>query len=178
MDLMELGAIGELVGGVAVIGSLIYLALQVRQSNEHARQTLELERSQANREMSGHFAEVFGSLRDAGLMSLVRRAMSDWSALSRSEQGQVAAWVGALHIHTVSTFLARQQGLMDEDFADAWIDWYVSYLKTPGLTEWWSRTRPTHHPRFVTHIEERLLSPNSPSPVHTVLSWYEANGEA
>ena len=32
MNIMELGAIGELVGGVAVVGSLIYLALQVRQS--------------------------------------------------------------------------------------------------------------------------------------------------
>ncbi len=32
MDIMELGAIGELVGGVAVIGSLLYVGLQVRQS--------------------------------------------------------------------------------------------------------------------------------------------------
>ncbi len=37
MDIMELGAIGELVGGVAVIGSLIYLGLQVRQSNAIAK---------------------------------------------------------------------------------------------------------------------------------------------
>ena len=37
MDIMELGAIGELVGGVAVIGSLIYVGLQVRQSNEVAK---------------------------------------------------------------------------------------------------------------------------------------------
>ena len=34
MDIMELGAIGELVGGVAVIGSLLYVGLQVRQSNQ------------------------------------------------------------------------------------------------------------------------------------------------
>ena len=32
MDIMELGAIGELVGGVAVIATLIYLALQVREN--------------------------------------------------------------------------------------------------------------------------------------------------
>ena len=34
MDIMELGAIGELVGGVAVIVSLIYVGLQVRQANK------------------------------------------------------------------------------------------------------------------------------------------------
>ena len=37
MDIMELGAIGELVGGVAVIASLIYVGFQVRQSNSVAR---------------------------------------------------------------------------------------------------------------------------------------------
>ena len=31
MDIMELGAIGELVGGVAVLATLIYLATQLRQ---------------------------------------------------------------------------------------------------------------------------------------------------
>ena len=31
MDIMELGAIGELIGGVAVIATLIYLARQIRQ---------------------------------------------------------------------------------------------------------------------------------------------------
>ena len=36
MDIMELGAIGELVGGVAVLATLIYLALQVRHGNSLA----------------------------------------------------------------------------------------------------------------------------------------------
>ncbi len=33
MDIMELGAIGELVGGVAVIGSLLFVGMQVRRGN-------------------------------------------------------------------------------------------------------------------------------------------------
>jgi len=37
MDIIELGAVGELVGGFAVIGSLIYLGFQVRQSAVAAR---------------------------------------------------------------------------------------------------------------------------------------------
>ena len=34
MDIMALGAIGELVGGVAVIATLVYLAVQVRHATE------------------------------------------------------------------------------------------------------------------------------------------------
>ena len=37
MDIMELGAIGELVGGAAVLVTLIYLALQVRNSAQEQR---------------------------------------------------------------------------------------------------------------------------------------------
>ena len=36
MDIMELGAIGELVGGVAVIATLVYLAMQIRSSQKTA----------------------------------------------------------------------------------------------------------------------------------------------
>ncbi len=39
MDIMELGAIGELVGGVAVIASLIYVGLQVRHGSRAAQQS-------------------------------------------------------------------------------------------------------------------------------------------
>ena len=36
MDIMALGAIGELVGGAAVVASLIYVGLQVRQANRQS----------------------------------------------------------------------------------------------------------------------------------------------
>ena len=37
MNIVELGAIGELVGGVAVIGSLVFVGMQLRESNQRAK---------------------------------------------------------------------------------------------------------------------------------------------
>ena len=37
MDILELGAIGELVGALAVVGSLLFVGLQMRQSNRLSR---------------------------------------------------------------------------------------------------------------------------------------------
>ena len=68
--------------------------------------------------------------------------------------------------------LARDQGLMDEDFANAWTDWYVSFLKCPGLGNWWNQTRATHHPGFVKHVEERLASNSGPKPVQQTYTWF------
>ena len=39
MSIMELGALGEFVGSVLVLGTLVYLAVQVRQGIAHARFT-------------------------------------------------------------------------------------------------------------------------------------------
>ena len=52
MQIMELGAIGELVGGVAVVASLIFVGLQVRQSNRQARED-------AAREIQGQYDRLF-----------------------------------------------------------------------------------------------------------------------
>ena len=45
MNIMELGAIGELAGGVAVIASLIYVGLQGRQGNRFDMFMIQLFRS-------------------------------------------------------------------------------------------------------------------------------------
>lgn len=40
MTIQELGAIGELIGGVAVIATLIYLTIQTRQAKQHTKRRL------------------------------------------------------------------------------------------------------------------------------------------
>jgi len=64
MDIPELGAIGELVGGVAVIVSLVFVGLQVRHSNRLAQGAAELEMGRMNMDylnagVHGDFAGVF-----------------------------------------------------------------------------------------------------------------------
>ena len=43
MDWVALGAIGEFVGGVVVIATIVYLALQLRNSNRQAQASAELQ---------------------------------------------------------------------------------------------------------------------------------------
>ena len=41
MDILELGAAGELVGGVAVVASLVYVGLQIRHNTAATRKYIE-----------------------------------------------------------------------------------------------------------------------------------------
>ena len=80
MDITELGAIGELVGGFAVIASLVYVGLQVRQSAIATR--VGHQRSSSNA-----WTTVTAPLHsDAGLSSLFARALDDSESLSRDER--------------------------------------------------------------------------------------------
>ena len=57
MDIMELGAIGELVGGVAVIASLIFVGAQVRQNT----MSLKTANAQSLADTALHFSTLLGS---------------------------------------------------------------------------------------------------------------------
>ncbi len=90
MDIMELGAIGEMVGGVAVLATLIYLAVQVRQGNK-------TERAQAHRSWTREMNHAFFSpLQEPEFANMVRRAGEDFASLSGDEQLAVSAFWAAI----------------------------------------------------------------------------------
>lgn len=84
IDIMELGAIGELVGGLAVVGSLIYLAAQVRQSNR-------LEKAESSRAATRDYINTMQWMDT----SLFRRGAVDFSQLSKDDQMQFHNWLAA-----------------------------------------------------------------------------------
>ena len=86
MDIMELGAIGELVGGVAVIGSLIYVGLQVRQSNHQNS-------SESTRALMLAYNGVLKELSESSFADLFRRGSYDYAALPRTDQTRLSSWL-------------------------------------------------------------------------------------
>ena len=44
MTIQDLGALGDMIGGVAVVASLIYLAIQIRQNTHQISQNVEVTR--------------------------------------------------------------------------------------------------------------------------------------
>ena len=104
MDINELGAIGELVGGVAVIASLIYVGLQVRQSNNLARGAAELEVGRMNMEYTRLGAE-------GDYATIYSRAVIEPENVSHGER-QRAIWALGMWFHTAQAFRQFRRGLL------------------------------------------------------------------
>ena len=151
MDIMELGAIGELVGGVAVIASLIYVGLQVRQSNQ-------INRADSVRSFVRDYNVLLYKL--AEYEDIMRRGSVDFDGMTKADQTKV-------HLLLLSQFmLGLGDSIASPDRADRlarFVDGAVaSSLSTPGFKQWWGRFRGLPQvlaPEYVDHLER--LAPNS-----------------
>ena len=169
MTIQELGALGELIGGAAVIATLIYLAVQVRQSTqsiENARllglaQTYQM-RSDALQAMlvqasdSEYIGPIITKLTEHGYPGDV----SSLETLTREERGRFRQWHIAQISHWDNMHFQYQQGFLDEEY-------YQDVLKprVARLAPIWKALRVTAGRRSFEAQLERLLARDTPDAV-------------
>jgi hypothetical protein len=125
MTLMELGALGEFVGAIAVVITLVYLAVQIRQSNQAMRESRRLAlaqtyqmRADALQEMlvraaeSEHIAPIIAKLTGLGYPEDV----GSLAELTPLERGRFRLWQIAQQTHWDNMFYQYQQGYLDPEY--------------------------------------------------------------
>lgn len=140
MNLQDWGAVGELLGAVAVVLTLIYLAKQIRlhtNALEESRrlalaQTYQM-RSDALQEMlvraadSEHIGPIIIKLTSLGYPEDV----SALDQLSTEERGRFRLWQIAQETHWDNMFYQYQQGFLDEEY---YLDGFQQRVRRLGPT--------------------------------------------
>ncbi len=166
MDIMELGAIGELVGGVAVLVTLIYLAVQVRQGNKvGSRESYRAWVSEIN-------TVLFEPQRNPEFIELFQRANSDWDSLSPRDQGRVNAVYAPLFLLFQEVFAQSEKGDVDEHLTRQLDTIAATIVQMPGTATWWRLNARLYPPSFYAHMDDLLASEDCPPPLHHVLPFY------
>ncbi len=161
MDIMELGAIGELVGGAAVVASLIYVGLQVRQSNR-------LEKAESVRASTRDFVTVAFQT-DAPLL---RRACIDFEGLSKDEQIRAHNHLLALFQLAKTELGLKKQNLAEEGELPQVV---ASLVRSPGLRYWWDIVAPAaFQEEFRRFIEDSISAQEAQNlpPMHETIPWF------
>lgn len=159
MDIMQLGAIGELVGGVAVIGSLLFVDVQIRQSNQQSREM-------AMRDLSLQFdrwSEMI--LRNPDLREVWRRATNDATLHNlRNPSGLSADDAASLSILLYRAFHGfssqhkawRSGALTDDEWAEV-IPLVQVHLASDIALDWWNWARTGwYNAPFTEFVEEQI----------------------
>jgi hypothetical protein len=125
MTLMELGALGEFVGAIAVVVTLVYLAIQIRQNTQAMAENRRLAlaqtyqmRADALQEMlvraaeSEHIGPIITKLATLGYPEDIA-ALDEITA---TERGRFRLWQIAQQTHWDNMFYQYQQGYLDEEY--------------------------------------------------------------
>ena len=135
MTLQDLGNLGEILGSIAVVVTLIYLARQIHQSTEASRH------ESLNTALGTHVFQIADLTATDEAAELFRRFCSDFHALSLNEKGRIHSAL----LKRLASFnqVARlhEAGLLDDDEFEAMQGTYISILRTPGGRAWWETYR-------------------------------------
>ena len=112
MSLQELGNIGELVGGLAVLASLVYLALQIRQNTTSVRAAT----SASISESLSHFTELLSSQPE--LARIWVKARAEYDSLNEHERQSFLFAVNTYMRRLENAFYQRARGFVDPDHRD------------------------------------------------------------
>jgi hypothetical protein len=154
MNWEAIGAVGELVGAVTVVASLLYLATQIRQNNTNQRVA-------AKQEFVRQFSEFVDFLvLNPELESLHDRALAG-EELTPSETVTFNRIMAKATWHmAVMHFQYRVLDLHEGDWEESksLISYYCS---TPGFQRFWKNGARAHGPEFLQYIDNEIRRHNS-----------------
>ncbi len=165
MDFQSLANLGEMIGGVAVVISLIYLSVQVRQ-NTASQQTENYTR--ALDRISAQQARLGGSGAYAMMFS---RGVKDATALTVEERLQFTWMLYEIFGGFEFMFHASQNNAIPEEVWDRWSLTVGYWLHYPGVLMWWS-VRPVPFTESFTAYIDSMIE-NNPVSADAASKWSE-----
>lgn len=160
--LSTLADIADLVAAAGVIGSLLFLAFQLREQNR--------ETSLSNwRQLLESLTAFKASTNDPYLADLVMRGNADFHALSPAEQLAYGNWLEQ-GIHIIGNF-EKHTGTVPRTMKDlnlAVHNLMLDHLRSPGARAWWAATKPRGRfmPATVVNIERAQEEGRQPVGPH------------
>jgi len=135
MNWQATGVIADIVSAIAVVGSLIYLAIQMRQNTRQSR----ADNVQATVER--WIEAQVSQMRSEASADFLRKALNDYSVLSIPQRARLNAFLIELTSAFQSMYVKHRSGLLDAELYAAARSNVASYLKCPGLAALWSEVK-------------------------------------
>ena len=147
MSLQDLGNIGEFVGAAAVLVSLVYLALQIRQNTQALRASIQ----QENR---NSIAEFYRLLTNSETARIWRAGLTEPAKLGEADAASFHALLSFLFNHFETAFHRRALPQIHNAHSDEARETAIRGLtRTSGFESWWRASRRTFSREFQEHVE-------------------------
>jgi hypothetical protein len=151
MSLGDLANLGQIIGAIAVVVSLIYVALQIRQNTNAVR-------AATSQSVHEHFANWYNSLAcDASLSKIVIDGLRNYASLSETDKVRFVATFMAFLSYSQNAFIKWKQGLLAPPLWLAWEQIIMNFTGAPGGQAFWKERAYLFGEEFRRHVEDDLM---------------------
>lgn len=133
--LQALGNIGEFVGAVGVVVSLVYLALQLRQNTSSVRA------SSFNSMIQNSIRLLEHAFRDSEFAAFLARAEADPSTLTAGERVRWDSYMTAVFRHFGNLVYQNRVGALDRQMWESYRRDLKEHLRSPHWVDWFNDHR-------------------------------------
>ena len=158
LDLTEWAALGELVGTVAVVASLVFLVISINQNTAALQGTNDNSLFEQHGELMSHF------IADPSMAAILAKKRSGDAPLSAVEAIRWEKYETSLLDIWVMAFTRHQAGLLADDHWQPWNDYFAEIFANGDekLTrERWVELRYGYEPAFWEHVDAVLFGADS-----------------
>jgi len=157
MSIQEWAAIAEIVSAVAVVASLIYLAVQIRQNTNGLSMSLrstELAAFERNVEAGNRIREIF--ILNSDVSELYARGLKSYADLGDSDRMRFGMVLSNVFSALQGAYVRQlAYGNDPANFAgsERTLD---SLIRRRGVRDWLSRNNPDWRPQFAEMVQRRV----------------------
>jgi len=150
MTLLEWGALGELIGGIAIIVSLIYVGIQVKDNAGAVRSAAA---NDANVATQSWYMQI-GS--DRQTSELIYEALTSEVALSNQEEFQFLMMMHGSILAFQNSYLLAEEGTIDFELRESATTAMSGVKELPGFRRYWRQRKSYLHSGFADYVDQLL----------------------
>ncbi len=143
-----LGNLGDFIGGIGVVATLVYLAIQVRQNTAALRT--------ASRQA------IVAGMRDHVRLALEPgadsffHAMESFPDVSPDEYRYFTTRMNDLLLFFQGAHALHESGTLEDETYEAYRDFVAASCSTPGGARYWQQVREIYTPRMAAALDARI----------------------
>jgi hypothetical protein len=148
MSLQDLGNIGEFIGAVGVVASLIYLAFQIRQNTKAVRRTAHISAVEAFNHLSSLIVQ------DPEIARILRTGVLDPDKLNEDERVRFERLASILITNLENLFFQHRDGLLEAERWEAYEAILREYVSLPAFSIFWQHVKHRLSKPFRTYVDD------------------------
>ena len=148
MNWEAIGAVGEIIGAVAVVISLIYLATQVRSSSRATRASVYM----GLHDSEAHFISLL--LSEPAIRELHDKIGASKPGLSTTDRPSASLLLTMMFNKYEQFFFLSREGMFSSDFEGSMTRIIGNRLRAPDIKAWWDDSQDNFSAEFVRWVNQ------------------------